>query len=153
MRCPRCRAFPHCRTPRLDPVTSLVANAEFSPQLPEAALESSSVQDGDAAVRNIEAGLNQAHSEVWVRYAATIRHQPADDGLSSEPTLTGASSVTCYLRRFAGARLPSAADLKAAHPAGSVARTGVTSWKRSLRSKWSAGRSADAKLSTETRLE
>src|SRR5271165_1701676 len=22
MRCPRCRAFPHCRTPRLDPVTA-----------------------------------------------------------------------------------------------------------------------------------
>ena len=32
MRCPRCRAFPHYRTPRLDPVTALVANAEFSPQ-------------------------------------------------------------------------------------------------------------------------
>ncbi len=32
MRCPRCGAFTHCRTPRLDPSPPLVANAEFSPQ-------------------------------------------------------------------------------------------------------------------------
>ena len=45
------------------------------------------MQDRDAGgnSRNIDAGLGQAHSEVFekafgIRYAATIRHQPADDG-------------------------------------------------------------------------
>ncbi len=45
------------------------------------------MQDRDAGSdsRNIDAGLDQAQSEVfekalWVRYAATIRRQPADDG-------------------------------------------------------------------------
>ena len=79
------------------------------------------MQDRDAGgdSRNIDAGLDQAHSEVfekalWVRYAATIRHQPADYGALLRDDANRRIKRHMFLLRFAGARPPSAGDLKAA---------------------------------------